>query len=561
MTDAPQSPPRAGARQHVLAAAALTALIWLVFAQTARFEFLDYDDKAVVYENELVRGGLTPAGVARAFTQPHFGLYMPVTTLTHLLDVQCFGLRPGGHHLASVAWHNAAVLALYAALVALTGAPWRSLLVAALFAVHPARATSVAWIASRKDLVSGLFFFLGLWAYARYAAKHGVLRYLAVAACYLLALLGKPSAVTFPCVLLLLDWWPLARLRNAKDGASLLAEKLPLFALAALACAGAVWSEHTEGALTAGFPPAYRLGNAVLSYGRYLWHTVWPLDLAIHYPHFRSGLPWAQVALSALALLAITAAVIALHRRRCLTVGWCWFLGTLVPVIGLVQFSNSALADRFLYIPQTGLFIALTWSLPAARARYTGTLGVALVALCVVWAGIETARWRGAETIFRRAIAVTKDNDLAHGKVGEICDAQGKTAEALEHFETAYNINPDSAINCFNLGTVRMDEGRMDEAAALFKHAVQFNPDWPQVYTNLGCAYMNLGNNLAALAPLEHALEIEPDNVNAHINYGAALLRLGRRAEAAKQFLEALRLDPGNPAAQANLKLVRGAGE
>ena len=593
------------ALMDVLACMLLIMLVLGVFVQTAGFEFLDYDDGSIVAGHPVVSKGLTGEGLVWAVTHYHFGMYMPVTSLSHMLDVALFGLWPGGHHLVSVLIHALCALFAYLAFHALTGERGRSYLAAAFFALHPLRANSVAWIASRKDLTSGLFFFLALIAYAYYVRKPRTGRYLLVAAAMILSLLSKPMIVTFPFVLLLLDWWPLRRFEDTagavwwKRAGRLVIEKVPLMAVAGVFAAVAFHAESAAGAIIPGesLSLAQRAGNAIVNYTLYLAHWLCPVNVAIHYP-LRAHAA-GQVLGAGLLLLAVTSFVLLLRRRRSLAVGWFWFLGMMAPVIGLVHVGSYALADRYTYLPTIGLGIVLAWSLgPAAgtprglgrMVRTAACVVLVLAALVLTW--WQTGFWRDTRTVFTRAAAVTRDNALAHTKLGNIALEEKRLDEARRHFVEALRIEPrnperycslgcvyaeegdsDAALRCFrkavelapshpaanyNLGCALLDQGAHSEAVSRLAVAVQGEPENASAQTNLGIALLHLGRIPQALAPLEEAVRLAPASVNARINYGVGLLRAGRPVEAEAQFQEALALDPGNEAARANLCLDDG---
>ncbi|MBI2434824.1 MAG: tetratricopeptide repeat protein [Candidatus Hydrogenedentes bacterium] len=551
------------------AACGLAGLVLLVFLQVRTFGFLDYDDGRIVSEHPVVQQGFHLDTVWWAFGHFHFGLYMPLTTLTHLLDVSLFGHWAGGHHLSSVLLHALNSVLLFLALSRLTGAPWPSLAAAALFAVHPLRVESVAWVASRKDLVSGVFFMFALLAYARFAGRPTVRAMLPVIAFYAAALLSKPTVLPLPLVLLLLDWWPLQRMDTSNLRAwrhcikLLLLEKLPLFLLGLGAALITLMAEHSLETLPdfETFPLAWRLENALLSLVRYLGHFLCPLSLSIHYPQVLEWLGTLAVVGAALLLMFLTLAVLLLRQRRYLAVGWLWFVVLLVPVIGIVQFGSASMADRFMYLPQIGLNVMLVWGSfdlvrTARQRRVLGGVWVSVILVLALLTWWQTGFWRDTRTVFTRALAATQDNDVAYSKLGDLALAAGRAEEALGLFQRAAEIRPENPEAHYNLGCALLDLGRDATAAAAFARAVESRPDNAGYQMNLGVAQLKLGQTDAALARLAEAVRLAPDHVNARINYGVALLRAGRIPESIQHLEEAVRLEPGNATAGANLALA-----
>ena len=499
------------------AAAALLALGTLaLYARVAGHQFLFFDDDRYVTANARVLGGLSWDGVRWAFGTFDVANWHPLTWLSHMLDVQLFGPSAGAHHLVNAVLHavNAGLLLLV--LSRMTGAPGPSLLVAALFAVHPLHVESVAWVSERKDLLSTLFGLLMLGAYAGYARRPGPWRYLLVALSLAASLLAKPMWVTAPFLLLLLDLWPLQRLEGSSVAADdrcpplpgqsswrLVTEKLPLLALSAASSAMAVAAQRGSGALMsleeAGL--GERLANALVSYIRYLWKTLWPAGLSPFYPRLAGGIPGWQVAGAAVLLLALSA--LALRRLRSspwLLVGWLWFLGTLVPVIGLVQVGSQAMADRYTYLPVVGLFVAVAWEgarLAASwgeRGRRAARLaGWAAVGLLSALAFRQIGLWRDHETIFRHAIAVDRDNGRAHLVLSQGLAARGRYPEALLHAQEAVRLEPWYARAHKNLGFVLYRTGLVDEAIAAFRQAIALQPDFAEAHGNLAIAYGKKG--------------------------------------------------------------------
>ncbi|MDX2166671.1 MAG: hypothetical protein SF182_06390, partial [Deltaproteobacteria bacterium] len=424
--------PVAGRRRRALVCVALIASIVALYAPVREHDFVNYDDPEYVLENTPVRAGVTPAGILWAFTHFHSANWHPLTWISHMVDCRVFGLDAGAHLMVNVALHALAAALLFLFLERATGAFWRSAFVAALFAVHPLRVESVAWVSERKDVLAALFWMLTLHAYAWHARAPSGRRMALVTAAFAGGLLAKPMLVTLPFVLLLLDLWPLDRPRTR----ALLLEKMPLFALVLASCAVTIAAQYTAGAMVAlvpGFGVSYRVQNAIVSYATYLGQTVWPTDLAVFYPP-RTPVPPAEVALSAAVLLAISG-LVARHgaRRPYLPLGWLWYLGVLVPVIGLVWVGEQARADRFTYLPQIGIGIIVAWGVNDLLARWprrAWVLAPAATALLLAWAAatrVQIGYWRNTQTLFEHALAVTRDNHVVHANLGAELARLGRT--------------------------------------------------------------------------------------------------------------------------------------
>jgi Flp pilus assembly protein TadD len=551
----------------LLVALLLAALTAGVFAPTLRHGFVNYDDREYVLENGQVRAGLSLAGVRWALTATAAGNWHPLAWISHMTDVQLFGLAPAGHHLTSLLLHLLAALLLFELLRRLTGLVWPPALVAALFAVHPLHVESVAWVAERKDVLCGFLWILTLEAYRRSRARPGTLRSAAVVLLFALCLMAKPMAVTLPLTLLLLDFWPLGRFSRGNAGA-LLREKAPLLALAAASC-WVTYAAQEQGRLVkslAQFPPLARAGNALLAYAAYLGATLWPGDLAVFYPHPGAALRWSLAGVAAAGLLLATTAALATRRRLpWLATGWLWFLGTLLPVIGLVQVGEQARADRYTYIPLVGLFLAAawTWRELARRRPALGARGPALALLvlaALAWrARAQVATWESSVTLFEHALAVTAENDLALNNLGAALVDAGRSEEAVARLEAAVRLRPDRAGIRSNLGQALANAGRTDEAVAQYREALRIDPGNARVHNNLGVALDRRGDLAGAAAGYREALRLAPGFAEAHNNLGAALARQGARDEALAHFREAVRLSPGYAAARANLERALAA--
>ena len=575
----------------------LVALTLGVFWPVSTHDFTNYDDDVYVMDNYHVRRGMTAEGAAWALTSADVNWH-PLTWMSHMLDCQLFGLRPGPHHVVNVLLHAANTLLLFLALARMTSAPWRSAFVAALFAVHPLHVESVAWVAERKDVLSTCFWMLTLLAYTRYVQRPSVARNLLVACTLALGLLSKPMLVTVPFVLLLLDYWPLRRLQSGSLR-RLIVEKLPLLVLVVAASAVTVIAQtqmRAVGALQV-LPLSQRVANALVAYVAYLAAAVWPSGLAVFYPHPRDTLAAWQVMGAAVLLGAISFLVMRSARSRpYLAVGWLWYVGTLVPVIGLVQVGRQAMADRYTYVPLIGIFIMVAWGVPeliagwarsavALRTAAAATIGA--LAVCTV---LQLGHWKNSVALFEHALAVTRNNYLAHGNLGQAFAEQGRFAEAIPHYQEALRLAPDDTVVRRNLGAALDQQGRIPEALEYLTEAVRLNPHDAKAHSNLGSvlskletpadfvsefttalrldpysqkAHNNLGEALIrhgraaeAIPPLTTALRLKPDYPEAHNNLGVALATQGRLADAIAQFSEALRLRPDYPGARRNLTLA-----
>jgi tetratricopeptide (TPR) repeat protein len=511
----------------------LVALVWAVYGSVGSNGFVAYDDPSYVQENPVVKLGLTADGVRWAFTTWTVANWHPLTWLSHMLDVQLFGVDPAWHHRENVLWHCANALLLLAFLHRTTGGWWRSALAAALFAVHPLRVESVAWISERKDVLSTFFFLLALLAYVAYVRRPSPLRYLAIALSFALGLLAKPMVVTLPAVLLLLDVWPLRRLPAGRLTAAalwpLLREKLPLFALSAVSSAVTFLAQAHGGAVRSvqGLPLSARAANAVVSAVAYLGKTLWPTDLAVLYPHpgYRpGGIPAWKVAFATALLLGITAIALREARRRpYLLAGWGWYLVTVLPVIGLLQVGQQGMADRYTYLPLIGPVFAAVWAAGEAVERLRvpraalAVTGLVLVLGAASFARVQAGYWRDSLTLFDHATRVTEDNRIAWKNVGSARFERGEPAEALAAFAEAARIDPDDPDLWFDQGLALSALGRYGEATSHFERAIQLEPGDGESWFNLGIAWARLRqpDRVAAVAqrlrPLDpgHAAELE----------------------------------------------------
>ncbi|MCE5250890.1 tetratricopeptide repeat protein [bacterium] len=556
-----------------------------VYGQARHFDFTNYDDNKYVTENYSIRNGLNPESISWAFTTGYAANWHPLTWISHMVDYSLYGLGAGGHHITSVLFHVANTLLLFLVLRLMTGAFWQSAVVAAFFALHPLHVESVAWISERKDVLSAFFWMLTLLAYYYYTVNPGIKRYLPVALCFSLGFLSKPMVVTLPFALLLLDYWPLGRLKIGQYGMAsapkinerihsgkrrmtpgqVLIEKIPLFFLSALFSFITYFVQEKGGAIQASelFPFRLRFENAIVSYIIYMYKTIWPFRLSVFYPHPGESLKMWQVMGSAALLVIVTVLIIRSARRYpFLVTGWLWFLGILVPVIGLVQVGIQALADRYTYIPIIGLFIMAAWGIPECMKRWNyrnialSVVTGVLVTASTAAAWVQTGYWRDSSTLFRHAVDVTSNNYLAHNNLGAFLEERKEHDEAIRHFEEALRINPDYPDANNNLGVLLNGLGRSEEAMDHFSRVLRVNPNHARAHNNMGSVLDGLGRHDEAAVHFLIAIDNDPGYINAYNNYGISLERQGKLDEATAQFLTVLRLEPFNAEAHNNLGSV-----
>jgi len=574
----------------VLLGILLLLLVGWTFSGAIENDFINFDDPLYVTENPHIRQGLTWTGVGYAFSSIVAGNWHPLTVLSHMLDCQLYGLKPWGHHLTSVLLHAANTILVFLVLRRMTGALWRSFFVAAFFGLHPLHIESVAWVAERKDVLSTLFWLLALWAYARYAQEQGAgskrpedcqsaiqcgagnvfffppvsgfIFYWLSAVFFALSLMSKPMLVTFPFVLLLLDYWPLKRWEY-KSARLLIVEKTPFFLLSAAACIVTFLAQkgaNTVVPLTI-LPLSARVGNAFVSYGRYLGKLFYPVNLSVYYPpghwHLATIVP-----LFAL-LVAVSIFAIALRRQQpYLLVGWLWFVGTLVPVIGLVQVGGQSMADRYTYVPLIGIFIFLTWGMDALtqhRQRQTlilSGLASAVLIACAVLTHKQIAWWKDDETLFRHALVVTRDNYMAHDFLADALGKEKRFDEAIDQYRKAIHLRPNIPDLHYDLGNALENSGQLDEAIDQYQKAIKLNSNYIDAYNTLGMALGHKGLPSEAIHQFQIALRLNPDSNDIHYNLGNALARMGHLPEAAEQFRMALKLKPDDASAHNNLGFV-----
>lgn len=565
-----------------LALACSVSLIALaVFWPAVGFEFVSYDDSTYVAQNDRVLGGLTSENVAWAFTTGYAANWHPLTWVSLMLDAGWNGADPFAFHLTSILLHAANAFLLFLLLERMTGAAGKSLMVAALFAVHPLHVEPVAWVSSRKDVLSTFFGLLCLLAWVGWT-KHGSRgRYLLSLTAFCASLLAKQMLVTLPFLLLLLDVWPLRRVEwsDWRSGARALwrrvPEKLPFFLMALLAGVAVYLAQQSGGTIRdlEHFSPGSRVANAITVYVLYVWKTLWPANLAAYYPYPASIPAW-QVIGSALALGATTfAAVACLRKRPYVAVGWFWYLGTLIPVIGLVQIGGQRMADRYSYVPLVGLFLAGTWLVGSVTDK--GTLGkrvqwgvaFGLIVVLAVTARAQVRHWRDSLSLFGHAVTATPDNAVAHNNLGTEYGRAGQLDRALEHFREALRIDPEQADSYNNVGNAYRQLGRNEEARSHFLEALRIDPEMIAARMNLGEMLEQEGRIEEALEQYDRAVELQPESgrirrftAAAHERWGVELLRIGNQPAAIEEFREALRLLPESTSARERLQRALSGG-
>ena len=554
----------------------LAAITFAVFGQTLRHEFVNFDDGLYVYEDPVVQKGLTREGIVLAFTHVYASNWHPLTMMSHMLDCRLYALNAGGHHLTSVLLHTASVLLLFLVLRRMTGCLGRSAFVAAVFAIHPLRVESVAWVAERKDVLSGLFFMLTLWAWVRYVEKTKGQRpkakvfYGLALLLFALGLMSKPMVVTLPFVLLLLDYWPLGRVtgggwrvagadsrvaphtsRLTPRISHLLLEKLPLLGLAVASCVVTLFAQHEAMQSSEKVSLPLRLGNAAISYVAYLGQMFWPSGLAVLYPFTAGSVGLSKVVLSLVLLAGISGGVFVLRRRRpYLLTGWLWYLIMLAPVIGVLQVGWQARADRYTYLPQIGLYVLLAWAAADLCAGWRhrrvvlGGLATVILVGLIFCARAQTSYWRNSESLWTHTLACTSGNVEAHNNLGSVLLKMGRVDEAIAQYQQALQIKPDNAEVHNNLGNVLLQKGQVDEAIVHYQKTLQIKPDSAEAHNNLGNALLQKGRVDEAIAQYQKTLQIKPDSAGACYNLGNVLLKKGQVDEAIVHFQKAMQIKP-----------------
>ncbi len=587
-------------RENLLVCLFLSLITFAVYWQVQTHVFV-WDDQQYIANNHHIKSGLTLESISWAFTSTYAANWHPLTWLSHTLDIHIYGMEPGGHHLTNVFFHIANTLLLFLIFRRMTNALWQSAFVAALFALHPLHVESVAWVAERKDLLSAFFLMLTLWGYTRYVEHPGTGRYLMVAIFFSLGLMSKPMLVTLPFVLLILDYWPLKRFMSDKPVAGrLVLEKAPFFILSIISCIITYFAQQSGDAVGSlvHYPLIIRIENSLVSYMAYIIKMVWPFNLALLYP-FPVSQPWWKVAGAFLSLIFMCLLVFkSIKQRPYLVAGWLWYLGTLVPVIGLVQVGSQAMADRYTYVPIIGLFIIIAWGTPELVSRLRNrkkVLAVTTVSLLLIITSVtilQLRHWAGSTAIFEHTINTTDNNCVMHYSLGNTLSDLGRLKEAMANYAEALRINPDyeeaynnmgiilaklgklddailhysrklqedpdNAKAHYNLGLAFARQNRLDEASIHFSQVLRISPDDAKAYYSLGLAFAKQGKMDAAMRCFHDGLRIDPDNAEAHNNLGIILVRKGRIEEGIASFRKALEIRPDFIAAQNNLKRTLG---
>ena len=547
---------------------ALIVAIVLVYAPVRHFDFVLLDDPIYVSKNPDVAAGLTWQGVWWAFTTGHAGYWLPLIWLSHMLDVQLYGLNAGGHHVTNVLLHIANCILLFGLLHRMTGALGRSAFVAGLFALHPLHVESVAWVTERKDMLSTLFWMLTTWAYVAWVRRPSRGKYLSVLLLFTLGLMAKPMLVTLPLVLLLLDFWPLRRV-TAGPGQRivwlrLLSEKVLLFAVALASAIVTFVAQRTVGAVPEFdlLPLSARVGNALVSYLTYIGKMFWPVHLAAFYPFPKSLSEWsifaAIVTLAGVSVLVMRAT----RRYPYLPVGWLWYLGTLVPVIGLVQAGGQAMADRFTYVPLIGLFLMVAWGVPDLLANWPArripltAAAVLLLGACAITARGQVQYWKDSTSLWTHALDATTENAFAHRNFARFLLEQGRYDEAVAHYSRVLQLLPDNADEQNNLANDLVHHGRIAQAIAHYSEALRIKPSFAEAHNNLANALVRQGRAAEALAQYSEALRIKPDYAEAHNGLGALFAGQGRTDEALAHYSKAVQIDPNYAEAHNNMGAI-----
>ena len=515
----------------------LVSAVLVIYGQTGGYDFISYDDRTYVMNNPAIRNGITWESLRWAFTATYASNWHPLTWVSYMADYRFFGLNPKGYHVVNVVLHAANTVIVFLVLRVITGAVWPSAFVAALFGVHPLHVESVAWVAERKDVLSTLCWLLTMWAYARYAEHKSLGWYLAALGLFVLGLMAKPMLVTLPFVLLLLDWWPLRRIVFSSGEppreplGRLMLEKVPFMVLAAVSSVLTVIAQSSGGAVATleRFPIDVRLMSAVVSYVAYLQKTVWPVGLSVHYPHPGSALSVWMVLAAAIILLAVTAAAIRWARSRpYVVVGWLWYLGTLVPVIGLVQVGDQAMADRYTYVPLIGVFIAVAWGARDLASRWRSArwavpwLATVLLVVLTVAAWNQVRYWRDSITLYEHAVSVVEGDPLLHYNLANELRERGRLAEAAQHYEEALRFDPNHAAAHTNLGPILAQQGRLDDAITHYTAALRIKPELAEAHNNLGMLLAEHGKIEEAIPHFQEAVRIKPEMEAARRNLDVA---------------------------------------
>ena len=567
---------------RIAVGAVIVALIWIVFGQTLWHDFVNYDDKTYVYGNPLVSSGLTVHGLMRIFTDTETKNWHPLTLVSHMIDCQIFGLKPAGHHFTNVLLHTIAVLLLFIFLQTVSDRFWCAAFVSAIFAIHPLRVESVAWVAERKDVLSAVFFFLTLLAYARYVRAPSFGRYALLLVTFGCGLMSKPMLVTAPVVLLLLDYWPLGRFQRTEGSSlssvvgSLVVEKIPLVALSLASSAITFLIQIRSRESLEQLPITWRIENAVVTYATYIGQMFWPVNLAVFYPHPDHRLAIWQILLAAIFLIAVTwIAFVVRKRHSYVLVGWLWYLIMLAPVIGIIEVGLQGHADRYTYLPHVGLYIALIWliadlslALPARR-QILATAGVVSILVLSACSWKQTTYWRNTESLWTHTLAATTNNDVALTDLGNYFMEHGRLDEALSYLQRALDVRSGSEHQHYSLSlaviNATMGEalariGRLDEAVDHLRKAVELRSDFPGAHYNLGAVLLRKGDVDGAIAEWRSALALQPNDSGTNTALANGLVQKGLYREALPHYKAALQSAPDSALPLNNLAWVLSTG-
>jgi len=553
----------------------LIIITFSVYWQTKTFDYINFDDNDYITENRHVQAGLSMGNIAWAFTTTHTGPWIPLTWLSYMFGVQLYGMSPGWHHLTNVFFHITNVLLLFFILNQTTQAIWKSCLVAVLFALHPIHVESVAWISERKDVLSTFFFLLTILGYYRYVKQPAVANFLLTLLLFAFSLMAKPMVVTLPFVLILLDYWPLKRFPTNQSKPSrfktkgrhikyLMIEKVPFLILSLIVSLITFLSHQDIGSLGSWkeFPFLDRIANSLASYTKYIGKMIWPNKLAVLYPYAQISL-WEMI--SSFVFIAVVSwyAIRKRHEQPYFIVGWLWYLGTLVPVIGLVNWGSQAMADRFVYIPFIGLYIIASWGISGLLTKWiqrkiwfvVPTIVIASTLSILSWQ--QVGHWENSVTLFENSLKKTRNNYIIHNNLGVTLELEEQTEKAIEHYRQALKIKPDYADAHNNIGFALSKIEQMGKAIEHYQQALKKRPNYDKAHNNMGNALYKLDRFDEAIEHYSKALKIKPDFADAHNNIGSALFRKGMTNEAVKHYFKALRINPDHAAARINLRKMR----
>ena len=550
--------------RDLLICISVSVIVFVVYWPVQHYDLISLDDIDYISGNPYAKAGLTWESLSWAMKDVHTGYWHPLTWVTHMLDYQLFGSRVGGHHWTNVIFHIANSVLLYVILKRMSGSAWKSALVATLFAVHPLNVESVAWVSERKNVLCTFFWFMGIWSYSYYVVRPTPCRYCLILVTFSLGLMSKPMIVTFPFTLLLLDYWPMGRLTSWKMFPRLIFEKMPLFILSAIV--GIVtFLSSLHGDVTISIdklPMGNRLANAGVSYAKYLERMFWPQNLAVFYPYSRE-FSLVQTSTAFLLLSVISClAIFFVHKYRYALTGWLWYLGTLVPVIGLIQVGKQAMADRYAYVPMIGLFIIIAWGIPdllrgwPLRKIIFLISSAAVISSLMICSVLQVRYWRNGVTLFEHALLATDINSRAHYNLGIALTDMGKLNEAVYHLESAIKLEPEYAGPYGYMGLALAREGKTDEAIVYYREALRIKQDDETTHNNLGVALAGRGKFDEAILHFQLALRIRPDYLHANRNMAGALAKLGKMEEAIGYYEKALKLDRDNAVTHNNLGLA-----